>query len=242
MRRASTGSVGANGSALGRSSRRGSRLTGLGLGRGLFRLASNIGAGHGTDGAGEATAEEEAQASPETREQKMAHALKLVLDLVKGPVGVNDRTGLPDHVEKLLTDLVANGELAVGDMLKVMCNMTRITSDLHLEAQMSKGQAAIETLLFTYADVATDVLMIVQYYADGRATVATLMAAILAFSLVVQAVSGHAFGQGRWEAGARGGQRSLPAPSKPRCNPAEPPAAVAPHPHTHRAPYPNPHF
>jgi hypothetical protein len=110
-------------------------------------------------------AEEEAgaEASPETREQKMAHALKLVMDLVKGPIGIDDRINLPAHAEKLLTDLVANGELAVEDMLKVMCNMTPITSDLHLEAQMSKGQAAIETLLFTYADLATDVLMIVEY-------------------------------------------------------------------------------
>ena len=120
------------------------------------------------------------------------------MDLVKGPIGVDDRINLPAHVEKLLTDLVANDELAEADMLKVMCNMTPITSDLHLEAQMSKGQAAIETLLFTYADMATDVLMIAQYYADGRATVATLMAAVLAFSLVVQAFSGHATGQGGW--------------------------------------------
>jgi len=166
----------------------------LGLGRGLLRLASNIGAAVG--GTAE-EAEAEAEASPETREQKMAHALKLVIELVKGPIGVDDRINLPAHVEKLLTDLVANDELAEADMLKVMCNMTPITSDLHLEAQMSKGQAAIETLLFTYADMATDVLMIAQYYADGRATVATLMAAVLAFSLVVQAFCGHALGQGK---------------------------------------------
>ena len=111
----------------------------MGLGRGLLRLASNIGAAPGGTAA---EAEAEAEASPETREQKMAHALKLVMDVVKGPIGVDDRINLPAHAEKLLTDLVANDELAEADMLKVMCNMTPITSDLHLEAQMSKGQAA----------------------------------------------------------------------------------------------------
>ena len=50
--------------------------------------------------------------------------------------------------------------------------------------------------MFTYADLATDILMIVQYYAQGRATVATLMLAVLAFSLVVQASLGLIWGQG----------------------------------------------
>jgi len=39
-------------------------------------------------------------------------------------------------------------------------------------------------------------LVIVQYYAQGRAAVATLMLAVLAFSLVVQAVCGLGWGQG----------------------------------------------
>ena len=82
-------------------------------------------------------------------------------------------------------------------MMNVMLQTTPIHADLHLESQMSKGQAAIETLLFTYADLATDVLMIVQYYADGRLGVATLMLAVLGFSLVVQALCGHFFGQGQ---------------------------------------------
>ena len=123
------------------------------------------------------------------------------MNLVKGPAGVDHRKGLPKLVKQLVTDLVANGELAEEDKFDVMCNITPITSDLHLEAQMSKGQAAIETLLFTYADLATDVLMIAQYYADGRATVATVMLAVLVCSLVVQAFTTHALGQGGWEEG-----------------------------------------
>ena len=100
-------------------------------------------------------------------------------------------------VRELLETLVAKGELAQEDMLNVMLQTTPIHADLHLESQMSKGQAAIETLLFTYADLATDVLMIVQYYADGRSGVATLMLAVLGFSLVVQALWGHVSGQGQ---------------------------------------------
>ena len=61
---------------------------------------------------------------------------------------------------------------------------------------MSKGQAAVETLLFTYADLATDILLIVEYYAKGQPGTATLMLAVLGFSLVIQAAGGHAFGQG----------------------------------------------
>ena len=115
-----------------------------------------------------------------------------------------------------------------------MCNITPITSDLHLEAQMGKAQAAIETLLFTYADMATDVLMIVKYYADGRASVATMMAAVLAFSLVVQAFFGHVSGQGGWEGVQAGGRRaravqrrSLPGLSTPAATPAPTPPPYA---------------
>ena len=100
-------------------------------------------------------------------------------------------------VRELLETLVAEGELAQEDMMDVMLQTTPTHADLYLESQMSKGQAAIETLLFTYADLATDVLMIVQYYADGRSGVATLMLAVLGFSLVMQALGGHFFGQGQ---------------------------------------------
>ena len=108
-------------------------------------------------------------------------------------------------MRELLETLVAEGELAQEDMMDVMLQTTPTHADLHLESQMSKGQAAIETLLFTYADLATDVLMIVQYYADGRSGVATLMLAVLWFSLVVQAFGGHVFGQGQCITGRRWG-------------------------------------
>ena len=100
-------------------------------------------------------------------------------------------------VRELLKTLVAEGELAQEDMMDVMLQTTPTHADLYLKSKMFKGQAAIETLLFTYADLATDVLMIVQYYADGRSGVATLMLAVLGFSLVVQALGGHFFGQGQ---------------------------------------------
>ena len=80
--------------------------------------------------------------------------------------------------------------------MEVMLGILAPMSDLHLDSQMSKGQAALETLLFTYADLATDVLMIWQYYADGRSGVATLMLAVLVNSLVVQGLVGHFSGQG----------------------------------------------
>ena len=108
-------------------------------------------------------------------------------------------------MRELLETLVAEGELAQEDMMDVMLQTTPTHADLHLESQMSKGQAAIETLLFTYADLATDVLMIVQYFADGRLGVATLMLAVLGFSLVVQALIGHVFGQGQCISGRRWG-------------------------------------
>ena len=81
--------------------------------------------------------------------------------------------------------------------------ITPVVSDLHLESQMSKGQAAIETLFFTYADLATDILLIVEYYAKGRSGTATLMLAVLVFSLVVQALFGHFSGQGECVRGRR---------------------------------------
>ena len=72
-----------------RMRRASTELTGVGdLGRGLLRLASNI--VHNLDTPDEAAAEEEeAEATPKTRKEKMAHALKLVIDAVKGPVGRN---------------------------------------------------------------------------------------------------------------------------------------------------------
>ena len=94
------------------------------------------------------------------------------------------------------------GDLARDDIVEVMMQITPVVSDLHLESQMSKGQAAVETLFFTYTDLATDILLIVEYYAKGRSGTATLMLAVLVFSLVVQALFGHISGQGE---GVRGG-------------------------------------
>ena len=108
-------------------------------------------------------------------------------------------------VRELLETLVAKGELAQEDMMDVMLQTTPTHADLYLKSKMFKGQAAIETLLVTYADLATDVLMIVQYYADGWSGVATLMLAVLGFSLVVQALGGHIFGQGQCVTGRRWG-------------------------------------
>ena len=159
--------------------------------------------------------EDEEEAAPVTQKQKIDRALKLVMDLVKGPVGTNDRTGLPKKVRELVEGLLRDGELAAADEREVWCKSMSIMSDLHLESQMSKGQvkrvrffvvsrevSLLKKLhhpnrpVFTYADLATDILMIVQYYARGRATVATLMLAVLAVSLVVQASCGLIWGQG----------------------------------------------
>jgi hypothetical protein len=196
-----------------------------GAAQALFKLDSSVGANVDAGGG------EEEEGKLVTRKQKIARALKQVLEAIK-TVGVSHRSGLPEHgewvhamsessmfkvldtlhphptpsratpslnlaVRELLETLVAEGELAQEDVVDVMLQTTPTHADLYLESQMSKGQAAIETLLFTYADLATDVLMIVQYYADGRLGVATLMLAVLGFSLVVQALCGHFCGQGQ---------------------------------------------
>ena len=61
---------------------------------------------------------------------------------------------------------------------------------------MSKGQAAFETLLFTYADLFTDGLMVFEYFSRGRTFFASLMASVLGFSLVLQGLVAHFCGQG----------------------------------------------
>lgn len=99
-----------------------------------------------------------------------------------------------------------NNVLAKEDMLDVALSITPTTADLQLHSQMSKAQVAVETLLYTYADLTTDGLLIVKYFAEGRTAVGTLMLAMLAFSLVVQAGVGHVSGQGRCRMGKRRGR------------------------------------
>ena len=84
--------------------------------------------------------EDEDEAAPVTQKQKIDRALKLVMDLVKGPVGTKDRTGLPKKVRELVEGLLRDGELATADEREVWCKSMLIMSDLHLESQMSKGQ------------------------------------------------------------------------------------------------------
>ena len=102
------------------------------------------------------------QGPPANRQQQIAAVVKKVIHAVQTE-GIENREGIPDHLDELLRGLVQSGELAPGDKLKVMFHYAQYVADLEVESTMAKGIAAVETLAVTYADLGTDVLMISKY-------------------------------------------------------------------------------
>ena len=132
------------------------------------------------------------QGPPANRRQQIVAAVKKVERAIRTE-GINNREGLPDHLEGLLNALVRSGELRKTDRVKVMCQSAQRMADLEVESTMSKGVAAVEVLTFTYADLTTDVLMITKYYSEGRSTEASLMGYVTSANPVVELFFNIAF-------------------------------------------------
>ena len=70
--------------------------------------------------------ERQEEERPETHKEKIARLLKVYLNEVKGPVGVNDRSGLPAHVKAVMEQKMQDEGAGVTDVLEMFYESSKV--------------------------------------------------------------------------------------------------------------------